>query len=81
MTGFAEVLTFHQVTCLRQINQLHTSQLLNGNKFEEYSLKKKKSIKTLYENLNPKIPDALIPLEKGVLSTNQIPPFTTQTLQ
>lgn len=46
MTGFAEVLTFHQVTCLSQINQSCTSQLLNGNKLEECCLNKK-----VYKNL------------------------------
>lgn len=42
---------------------------------------KKKSIKTLYENLKPKIPDVLLPLEKEFWSTIQILPFTTHTLQ
>lgn len=36
---------------------------------------KKKSIKTIYTNLNPKIPDVLLPLEKGFLSTTQTLPL------
>lgn len=42
VTGFADVLTFHQVTCLSQKNQLSTSQILNDNEFGKCYLEKKK---------------------------------------